>query len=246
MHVPGPARVSQTLAIATPITITGNGRAVSAISAIGDITVVRFLQGAVHPGIRDISVQADMSPSAQWNAIEVQDAVCAHLEHMFVWGGFCGLYDRGVDGLRFDVFFAGANPNGACVSSNGNNFWERCKFDSIPGYPLRWAFYQGNCIPGQLVAENRFTDCDFSGDLAYSFQVNDTNGQAADSGFSGCIFSSPISLYRAYWTHFHGCKFGAAVIPGADRLTIGDSLAHPPFAIGGPPDIHLSNNDGIT
>jgi hypothetical protein len=244
--IPGPTATSQTIVIGKPVTIAGFGMGISSIGAIGDVEVLRFMGTCDNGGFRDLGIYGMPALSATKNVVIIETNATVHLKDSRIWGGFSAMYDRGSDGIRENLFLSGASASGACVASNGQNWWVRCKFDKS-AWPQQWAFLQGVSPANVPSSENTFTQCDFSGDYQFSVQVDDGGAQKANVVFDGgCVFSSPVLISNALWAAFDGCRFGSSITAGINvPITVANSLALSPTVVTGGIR-HISNNHNIS
>lgn len=245
LFVPGISRVSNTLVVNKSISILGHGLALSGFVAQSDINVLRFEMGpnmdTCH--VEKISVIGSQDPQVcEHNTMAVETNMCVHMRDLRVWGGYSALIDRGVDGERHNCFFSGARPDGGAVTSNGANWWVRCKLDGAFGHQA-WGFLQGNGLGG--VMENHLDQCDFSGDYDNSVLIDDGGTGSAVTVFNGGVFANPITIQNAKWTAFTNAEFGHNINSGSSPITVANSFGFGAITVTGTQRA-LSNNFGIT
>lgn len=241
--VPGPCRVSAPIFIAKPVHIQGVARAISSLNAIGDTHVLNFAAN-IEASIERMGVYGSQSPTAQHNVVGVEQNAAVYMTDCRFWGGYCSLIDAGCDGVRDNVEFGGANPQGYAVSSNGANWWIRCKFDGM-ALPQVSAFYQGTGVPGSSVSENHFDQCDFSGPFTFSMIVDDGGTSNAIMVASGSVFARMIAVNNARWVALNTAEIGANIqVNPAVPITVANSYGIVPVSVINGVK-HLSNNVNI-
>jgi hypothetical protein len=199
---PGNFLVSQTINLRGTTSIRGI-HATSVLTAIGDVTVLRF--SGTRQGCRDMFVIGATDWSAVSPAVIIESNRCIHMADTTIWHGATALLNYGNDGRFRDTFLWGHQ---SCMTTFGNNFYFGVKFDDCgvlgPNGQLWVTPYSVICGAG--VTENYFSMCDFSGLFGYSFYSPGCYGHFVK--FFGCIFSSAINVGQNQWPLFAGCTFG--------------------------------------
>lgn len=183
-----------------------------------DIDTLTLDASCRYAGASDLFVAGYSGQNPTKNAVTIAANVPAQFERCNLWGGLSALKNSGVDGEFYGCFIAGNANAAACVTSNGANWYERCKIDTA-GFAVTNAFVQGTgAIPG--VMENHFTDCDFSGTFTRSVLINDGATNTAITVFTGGVFSSPVVITNHHSSIFTGCEFGSTFsTPGNTTVT---------------------------
>lgn len=197
------------------VSLRGEGQNVSLLQSLSyDSTVLTLGAGSFH-GVRDLSIFGRNDPSTGTNAVVMPaGVVSAVFRDCMIWLGYSAVYTQSIDCL-FDNCYIGNSYHGAAITSNGANWYQRCKIDSlgacvVGGKPTPYyAFLQGASATG-LIAENHFNMCDLSGDYDLSVLIDDSFNQAV-TDFSGCVMSAPISVAGAKATFIRGCELGGDV-----------------------------------
>lgn len=153
-----------------------------------------------------------------------------------LWFGAQGLFNNGADSLIENSFICGWQQ---CVFSQGANWYVRDKLDSI-GITMTGtsaAFMQGTYVgPGgaTAIAENHFTQTDFSGSFTYSVYIDDSNNVSAITHIDGGVFSSQVFLNHHKFTMITGTEIGSTTFANnAGTLLMSSSPAFASTTISG-------------
>lgn len=182
--------------------------------------------------------------SMQINAVQVEHGcVGVIIRDVRALGGYSALYIAGTDCHISNCYF-GDSGGTAAVVSNGANWYERCKIDSQSNPGWYAGFLQGE-YSGDGVAENHFTDCDFSGPYTFSIYIDDAHSQAI-TVFNGAVMSAPCFVGHAKWTAFLGCELTARIEnAGGAPCTVANCWAASAMKVIGS-NLYKSNNVNIT
>jgi hypothetical protein len=255
---PGNYRITSTIMVPGSANLTGAvilegcGQRVSHITAITDITLVQLgdINSNGYCGIKNMSLFGYQNAAATANAVYIYTNIPAIIRDVTIFGGNFALQNDGCDSCIENVYLNGWGPNGGGIKSFGANWYIRVKSDSGP-QAVGFAFLQGAFSLGAGVAENHFTQCDFSGNHTYSIYIDDGAEQSSTAIFEGCVMSGPTLINSAKWTCFSACEFGNAAFAvnntvGGD-VTVANSISFGGFTIiGGSANLHLSNNVNIS
>lgn len=203
LHLDGP------LVMKGDIRLVGCGAASQLTTDGADLPIIQMDNSVQFPEIESLFMVASQNANAQTNVVTVNRNIQAKISKSWIWGGSSALFTQGVDGVYTDLFIWGAGFS--CVTSNGANWYKRCKMDSQPNMSPQFAIYLGSPIPECLGAmENSFEQCDASGPWTsgYALEVADNSTNVADTRFFGGIFSGGINLYQQRAAVFLGSKFG--------------------------------------
>jgi hypothetical protein len=198
-----------TITVKGATVLVGAGRDATLLSCgTNNINLVSFDATSSYGGMRDIFVTGNTSGSATMNLVQfLNGSVGGSIEDCNIWGGYSALFAQGTDWNIDNCFIAGWAE--ACLSSNGANWYRRCKFDSAGAGTIPAAYLQGTYAAGSQVCENHFEQCDFSGSFTNSVLINDSTGTEAITTFTGCVFSAGIVLSDQIASMFVGCEFGS-------------------------------------
>jgi hypothetical protein len=221
---PGNCKITSALTVNGSTTVRGCGETVSAISTSGDHTALIFPDGVGPAVLENIGIYGATSGPPTSILVGVGENALVHMRNCRIWGGGTALLNEGVDGEILNCFIAGCGVGAVegSLISNGANWYIRCKIDTI-GIATTNAYLQGTPISLISVAENHFTQCDFSGPYTNSVKIIDGGTNSALTVFEGCVFSAPININEARWTSFIGCEIGSAtfVANGASVSVVG-------------------------
>lgn len=212
--------------IATGLTVKGTVRLVgvarNAVTINGGATntaCVTFDSTSNYASAEHLTILGYLNAAAGSNACVISNGVPVNLTDCTIWGGSSGLFNKGADGTVFNCYIAGYTNN---VTSNGANWYIRCKFDTASlGTPTN-LFLQGNFYTTG-VAENHFVHCDFSagsGPVVNSLKIDDAGTQSSIATFDGCVFSNPILISNAKISMFTSCEFGSATFTVGTNPTL--------------------------
>lgn len=225
---PGVYLIRNTVTIKKSVIVQGSGNA-TLLQSQSDVHVMAFDDSCDWAGLRDCVVIGYANPNATTNVVTVAFNRPVFIRNCTIWGGVSALLNEGIDGSVEDCYITGWGF--ACLTSNGANWYRRCKFDADPGSVCQWSYYQGATVPGQSSAENHFEQCDFSGPWAQgSIAIEDAAKQAI-TVFDGCVMSNRCTIGGANWTSFVGCEFGGPVQVGSGTCSIVGSYAFTPFSV---------------
>lgn len=203
--VPAGTYIAKGLVIPANVNLVGHGRCASILTSNGADATVASLNGS-YCSLRDITVDGPKSGALTKSLVTIAAGITGFVvEHVIAWGGTWGIDDGGgIDGTFYDVFPAGVV--GALQSRDGANKYQSCKFDTGPiaGQQRGIYFYAIN----NVIAENEFDQCDFSGNFSSSgVGINDGSPSAQSvARFTACTFGSVINLTRARAVMFSACE----------------------------------------
>lgn len=170
-----------------------------------DSDCVTFDTTCNYASAENLTIFGFLNAAAGSNACVVSNGAPVNLYDCTIWGGSSGLFNKGVDGTIFNSYIAGYTNN---ITSNGANWYVRCKIDDAAlGTPTN-GFLQGNYYTTGT-AENHFVHCDISGNYTNSVKIDDAGTQSAITTFEGCVFSKPILISNAKISMFAACEFGS-------------------------------------
>lgn len=216
--------VTRNVQIPDCVRLVCDGRGSTLFQAGGvDANVFSFVPGSFG-GLEHCHVEGYDNPATGTNAIWIPaGVVSAKLLDVVAWGGYSALYIQGIDCDLDDCYF-GNSYHGAAVTSNGANWYRRCKIDSnadaiVGGKPSSYyGFMQGSSVNGSQM-ENHFSESDFSGCYDNSVLITDGNNSSI-TDFSGCVFSAPIVVQNAFSTTIRGCELGGDVVNNSGQPVI--------------------------
>lgn len=207
------------LSLPPNLTLWGHGAGVSVLQSMAvDSPVISLEPGSGHQ-IRDLGIYGRNDPSTGTNALWIPPGVVgAALRNLTIWFGYSALYIQGTD-CDLDNCYIGNSYHGAAITSNGANWYRRCKVDSLAaaivgGKPSAYkGWFHGGYADGSL-CENHFDMCDFSGCYDNSILIADMN-QNSVTAFTNSVFSAPVVIQGHRATQISGCEFGGDVSNGA-------------------------------
>lgn len=205
---PGNYHLGSGIIIKTGVILIGCGKDCTSLSnqTANNFNLITFDTSCSFAGIEKLFIVGYTGASPITVTIFISNNVPVVIRDCYIWGGAVCINNQGTDGLIENCFI---QPWGTgAVLSNGANWYIRCKFDAVGGVANAYAFQQGNFPPGG-VAENHFSQCDFSGSYTDSIIINDGSNTQAISVFEGCVFSSRITLTSYKWTCFSACEIGS-------------------------------------
>jgi hypothetical protein len=259
--VPGNFNINNTVVIpgtanqTGAVSLKGSGRRVTFLTTTADIPVLQLgdINSNGYCGASNMSIFGLMTVAATKSTVIIFDNIPCLLRDLNIWGGLWGLENRGVDSTIENCFISGSGTTGGAVKSNGANWYIRCKLDSADNNnPTQFAFLQGPPISIISVAENHFTQCDFTGNYQYSLFIDDGQTNSAFTVLEGCVLANPILINAAKWTCFSSPELGSGAFlvnatHGGD-VTISNAYVVGPAVVigGGSSRLHLSNNIGIS
>lgn len=205
------------LTVKGAIRLVGEARNLSVLNGSAtNAAAVTFDSTCNDAAAEQLTIYGYLNAAATTNAVVVAAGRPVHLKDCTIWGGSSGLFTQGVDGVIFNCYIAGYTNH---ITSNGANWYIRCKIDSASlGTPTN-GFLQGNYYTTG-VAENHFTDCDLSGDYTNSVNISDGATNSAITTFQGCVFSKPIVITAAKYSMFSACEIGSSVSVSTFPCTI--------------------------
>jgi hypothetical protein len=208
--------VTSTITVPNGITLVGAGVHVTLVSGqSADFTVFDF---EADGGMRDLFVAGYTNASATTYAVDTAVNAKIFFRDCYIWGGLYAVRMRGVDGCLDNCFISGWATAGGHLYSTGAaaNWYIRCKFDDSGS-----AVNFGVGMDGATgTVENHFDLCDFSGSfVSASLAIDDGDKSHAITGFSHCVFSSPVILTNAKATMFSVCEFGDDITVSNDSVT---------------------------
>lgn len=222
---PGNCLVSASLTVAQATCLVGTGGSPNGASSItnngSDFIVVRFAAGKNGACLRNITIFGFTNTAATQPVVLVGHNSAVHMSTCTIWGGSFALSTDGADGRIYNCYFSGWAPGGGGVTSTGANFWTANKIDQST-VPTSVGFFQG--VPSAL-AENHFTDNDFSGTYSIASFDSDDGGALANVNIHvGSVFSSAVVLTHSKFTSLVGAEIGGAVSSGVGPLSITGSF----------------------
>lgn len=212
----------------TGITLKGTVRLVGAARERSIINggatnndTVTFDSTSNYASLEHLEVIGYQNAAATSNGVVIAQGRAVNLFNCHILGGSAGLFTKGTDGMVENCYIAGYTSN---ITSNGANWYVRCKIDTAAlGTPtdgfIQGAFYTSG------VAENHFTDCDFSGNFTHSITINDTGTSSAITTFVGCVFAAPMVITNAKFTMMSACEVGSTVTVGTNPTAITGCVA---------------------
>ncbi|WP_407155167.1 glycosyl hydrolase family 28-related protein [Bradyrhizobium sp. STM 3557] len=205
------------LTVSAGVWLEGSGIA-SSIQVSTDSMAVSFsTSGGTCPGgghlggLEKLQVLGFQTNTSTQPAVKIGANCSVTIRDARIWFGAQGLVNNGVDSLVENSYICGWQQ---CVFSQGANWYVRVKLDSI-GITMvgtSAAFMQGAYIgPGgaTAIAENHFTQTDFSGTYSYSIYIDDTNNASAITHIDGGVLSSAIMLNHHRFTMITGTEIGS-------------------------------------
>jgi pectate lyase-like protein len=190
-------------------------------------------------GISNIFVVGFQNVAATKDAVIVGANCNPILRDDYIWFGANAINTAGVDAIIENVFACGYTN---AVTSTGANWYIRDKLDTC-GITSTNAFTQGAT---SFIAENHFTDTDFSGTYTRSVNINDITGTHALTVFHGGVFSSNILEQNGLWTSFIGAEFGSTTLAVNNNTSIVGSLALSATTVSGSGTRSCAGNFSIT
>lgn len=174
-----------------------------------------------YASIENISVYGYLNAAATHNTVTIQNNALVICRDCVFYGGVSGLNTAGVDCYFENCAFDGYGFN---VLSTGANWYVRCKIDTAVASGATAGFHQGAYFTTG-VAENHFTQCDFSGSYTNSIEIADGGQVSALTVFEGCVFSKPIVITSANVSMFSGGEIGSSVTVGTNPTIINGCAA---------------------
>jgi hypothetical protein len=216
------------------VQIHGTGVSGSIIKTNTDSKVITFDSATCNKGtaLENTWIQGFQSAAATQDAVTIGANCPVILRDNYIWGGKSGLTTAGVDGRYTNNFICGASASGANVNSTGANFYTDDKIDTC-GFTVSVGFSQGVACCSLGVAENHFTNTDFSGAFTDSVAINDGGGATALTTFTGGIFSGPIVITAAKASMFSAAEFGSTMLSVNGPINIVGSFAFSPTTVTG-------------
>ena len=230
--------------------LKGSGQSASAITVATDSKVVTFsITGGTCPignhygGMEKMAVYGFTSSPAM-AAVTIGAGCNVTITDSTLLYGKYGLLNDGVDSRVTRSFIWGYY---AALYSGGANWYVNVKFDQPGPTAATNAYQQGPNAGGLTLAENHFTDCDFSGSYKNSVYIDDATGTSAITTFVGSVFSSEISIQHAKATMFVGAEIGTTIFyVNSGKLNVVGSYAYSPTTIIGAAPRSCAGNSNIT
>lgn len=197
------------------IWLVGDNLWTTSIRVLTDATVLRFANspssggkcpgGNHYGGLSHIAVDGHQGVPTKPATIIGNQCNVTISDASLLYGTY-GLDNRGVDSRIERSMIWGFT--GGMISS-GANWYRNVKFNQPGSTAAFYAVYMISPIPElSTVAENHFTDSDFSGSYNYSVYISDGTSTHYVTVFQGTVFSSPVVVANAKATMFSGIEFG--------------------------------------
>lgn len=181
-----------------------------------DLPLWQFDASASRACLRDVFFASRMQQDATQNVMSIADNVQVFIRDCDIWGGSSALFNMGTDCRIRDCFISGGAF--ACLTTNGANFYDFCKFDSYDDAKApQWSVYIGTptqTLQNAHAMENFFNFCDMSGAWrSGSLFIDDSQSAVGPIAFvnvQGGVISGAVVNNRSKQTMFGGgTRFGS-------------------------------------
>lgn len=196
------------------VALHGGGMACTNIEVATDSNVITFdastcSRGA---GLFDAFVLGYHNAATATDAVIVGSNCNPIVRDDYIWYGTVAFNTSGIDGVIQNVFACGY---AYCIASNGANWYDRVKMDSIGFSPTNYAFEQVTNATGM---ENHFNNSDFSCGCNGSVVIADGHNNSI-TGISNSVMDSSIGITNARTVQFINDEFGSTAFTISAGIT---------------------------
>lgn len=216
VYFPSGQYVVTGITVPQAVWLFGDNLWTTSIRTHSDLTVLKFENvvggngkcngGNHYGGLYNIAIDGYYNINATSPAVIIGNECNVTIYDASLMYGKYGIDNRGVDS-RIERSMVWGFTGG--MISSGANWYRNVKFNQPGTTSAFYAVYLATPIPELTsVAENHFTDVDFSGTYNYSVYADDSGTNKAITVFQGAVFAAPVVVASAKATMFSGIEFG--------------------------------------